>query len=681
MNKSEIRKEVEKRQSTISPEEIFSSHEFAELLEATITAVCEKLGRIPSIRAFYNEQDNTTAFTNGETVTINTASPLIKEMPTNWEKYVANIGHVTHECGHVLFTDFANLNPLRRKWDENEFSFYPTKPKHKRAKEIQDYINGHKFFKKLFIQEMSDVVNIMEDVYIENRLYEEFDGLCTVGLHKVNDEKYRLSPTYNQMLDACLNYQVFPITVAKSVISIRKLGYEPKINGNLTTEQKELKEKIETVLKGCDNELNKLAYEQDGKQRAKLFNEVLCKLYELMPTFPDFLEQMAQSMSGESQEGESQDYSQDSTNGFSSNSKKMGEQAGMSSESKGNNSSVSSKQKVDEQKVNEKKAQAQKLSQNENSMKREFNQAVKDIVKAQVINLDEQEHCDKLQKEAKHIELEILNNLKVPCFTRFRLIRNKDIYNRDSYYSIYRGVAKTSNDLARKITNILKYREDDSSESGFLMGQRFNASDIVHRDGKYFSRENVPDGKLKVVFGVVIDESGSMGGRNRDRAAETAILMEDCLRQLNIPLMVVGHNSHQNECIIKSYVDFDTNDGKDKFRLSGISASGCNCDGAVIKYVSEKLLARPEQIKVMIVISDGSPTRTSFFDPNNPVSDTMLAIKEARRKGLRIFGAVVDDYENVSEIYGKDYSFDCREDKSLSREFQKLIKKYCLLKG
>ena len=61
----------------------------------------------------------------------------------------------------------------------------------------------------------------------------------------------------------------------------------------------------------------------------------------------------------------------------------------------------------------------------------------------------------------------------------------------------------------------------------------------------------------------------------------------------------------------------------------------------------------------MIVISDGSPTRTSFFDPNNPVSDTMLAIKEARRKGLRIFGAVVDDYENVSEIYGKDYSFDC----------------------
>ena len=42
MNKSEIRKEVEKRQSTISPEEIFSSHEFAELLEATITAVCEK---------------------------------------------------------------------------------------------------------------------------------------------------------------------------------------------------------------------------------------------------------------------------------------------------------------------------------------------------------------------------------------------------------------------------------------------------------------------------------------------------------------------------------------------------------------------------------------------------------------------------------------------------------------
>lgn len=680
MNKSEIRKEVEKRQSTISPEEIFSSHEFAQLLEATITAVCEKLGRIPSIRAFYNEQDPTTAFTNGEVVTINTASPLIRQMPTNWEKYVANIGHVTHECGHVLFTDFANLNPLRHKWDDEQFSYYPTKPKHKKAKEIQDYINGHKFFKKLFVQEMSDVVNIMEDVYIENRLYEQFNGLCTVGLHKVNDEKYRLSLSYNQMLDACLNYQIFPLTVAKSVMSIRKLGYEPKISGPLTDEQLDLKEQIEKVLKDCDVELDKLAYEQDGKQRAKLFNEVLCKLYELMPTFPEFLDQMAGMPGMEELEGQ-EDYSDLSSSQLSTNSRNMGNESGMSSESKGNGSAISSKPKLDEKDINEKKTQAQKLSQNENSMKREFNQAIKEVVKAQVINIDEQEHCDKLQKEAKHIELEILNNIKVPCFTRFRLVRTKDIYNKDSYKSIYSSIAKTSNDLARKITNILKCREEESNESGFLMGQKFNASDIVHRDGKYFSRVNVPDGKLKVVFGVVIDESGSMAGRNRDRALQSAILMEDCLRKLNIPLMVVGHNSHQSECTIKSYVDFDTNDGKDRYRLSSISASGCNCDGAVIKYVTEKLLKRPEQIKVMIVISDGSPTRTSFFEPTNPVKDTMLAIKEARRKGLRVFGAVVDDYENVSEIYGKDYSFDCRKDESLSKELQKLIKKYCLLKG
>ena len=72
MNKSEIRREVEKRVSSYQTEELFSSKEFNEMLEATITSVCEKLGRIPRVRSYYREDDNTTAYTDGELVTINT---------------------------------------------------------------------------------------------------------------------------------------------------------------------------------------------------------------------------------------------------------------------------------------------------------------------------------------------------------------------------------------------------------------------------------------------------------------------------------------------------------------------------------------------------------------------------------------------------------------------------------
>lgn len=674
MNKSEIRREVEKRASSYQTEELFSSREFNEMLEATITSVCEKLGRIPRVRSYYREDDNTTAYTDGELVTVNTASPLIRQMPTNWRKYVANIGHVVHEAGHVLFTDFANLNPMRQNWSQGEFKFYPSKPRNKRADEIKDYLNSHKMFRFIFVQEMADVVNIMEDVYIENRLYEEFDGLCTIGLHIVNDEKYRLSPSYNKLLDACLNGQILPISVAKAIMSIRKLGYEPMVSGDLTSEQQDLKDAIEDILKECDLELDKLAYERNGKDRAKLFNELLCKMFDLMPKFPDLnLPDMGQ--------GEQDDYSEQDANNLNESSKKVGQNSGMSSDAKGNSSSVSSKEKADKEKINENRQKAESLSQSQESMKREFERAVKEMIESQVLKIDEQQHTEKLQREAKHIELEAIRNAKFPCMDKFRLVRNKDNFDKKQYQDIYARVAKTSINLSRKISNILRDREEESSESGFMMGQRFNAADIVHRDGKYFSRTNIPDGKLKVVFGLIIDESGSMNGRNRDRATETAILMEDCLRRLDIPLLVVGHNSHNNDCTIKSYVDFDTNDGNDKYRLAGIGASGCNCDGGVIKYVSEKLMKRPEQIKVIIVISDGSPTRISFFSNENPVTDTMLAIKEARRKGIRVFGSVVDDYENVREIYGKDFSFDCREDESLSKEFQKLIKKYCLLRG
>ena len=127
-------------------------------------------------------------------------------------------------------------------------------------------------------------------------------------------------------------------------------------------------------------------------------------------------------------------------------------------------------------------------------------------------------------------------------------------------------------------------------------------------------------------------------------------------------------------------MDFDTIDNNDKYRLVDIQARYGNIDGAAITYVGNKLLQRPEQRKVLIVISDGEPAGCSFYDSDNCNKDTTLAAQKYRKLGINVFGAIVDEYDSVAEIYDEKYAFDCRKDETLEKELIKLIKRYVLAK-
>ena len=91
--------------------------------------------------------------------------------------------------------------------------------------------------------------------------------------------------------------------------------------------------------------------------------------------------------------------------------------------------------------------------------------------------------------------------------------------------------------------------------------------------------------------------------------------------------------------------------------------------------MGERLLKRPEEQKVLIVISDGMPCGPSFYSQDRD-EDTAIAIKTYRKKGINIFGAVVDDWEDVSRLYGEEYSFECMDGEKLERQLIRLVKKY-----
>ena len=141
--------------------------------------------------------------------------------------------------------------------------------------------------------------------------------------------------------------------------------------------------------------------------------------------------------------------------------------------------------------------------------------------------------------------------------------------------------------------------------------------------------------------------------------------------------MIVGHTEFRGDVIINKYIDFDSVNKLQYYRLAEITERYNNTDGAAITYVSELLNKRPEKKKVLIVISDGMPCSGSFYS-ESPEKDTSLAIEKYRKKGLKIFGAILDQFSDVQELYGQKYCFDCRNANSLETELTQLIKRYVL---
>ena len=704
LRKKDFQKAVRERIPDLTDEDVFASEAIREIMEAVLATVCRRSGRIPRIVTRYMPEDSLTAKTNGDTVTVNTMGPLIRDLPDRWHKYVCNFGHVTHEAGHVLHTDFTALNPLREGWHAPEFTFGAFPPADgEEATKIERFLNDgrHNAFRRIYADALSGMLNVLEDVFIENCLYEEFDGLCTAGLHLANAEKYRRSSTEKELYGMAAKGKILPVHAAITVLQIRRLGYPVKPGEPLSEKEAEIKAAVEDVLAECGDYINELAWEYDGKKRAALYNEVALRFFRLIPGHEDPKTQTdPDAGNGQGQEGEEDQnhqngeadpsaaqpedpYTEAKARRIRKEAHTLGEANGMSNEAEGLTEPVA--MRPDKGASESGRQTASENAASEEALKRWEQLADREATGELVAREEEKKQAKRLQKEAEAIRQGVMNATGGCVFERYKVNRpSMDGFRRmrkELYDRIYAQAGPSARGLTRRLEQILAERKEEGYDSGYLTGQRFNPGDVWRNDSRFFSRAIMPDGVPDVAFALMVDESGSMSGEKNARARECAILLEDALRNLGVPLLVCGHEAaYGGEVRLNVYADFDTVDEYDRYRLVDISAGHYNCDGGVITYLSEKLLKRDEAAKVLIVISDGMPTVASFYNLKDRSEDTKLAIEKYRKKGVHIFGAVIDEFENVEKIYGKEFSFDCREDRELERNVMRIVKRYVLRK-
>lgn len=231
----------------------------------------------------------------------------------------------------------------------------------------------------------------------------------------------------------------------------------------------------------------------------------------------------------------------------------------------------------------------------------------------------------------------------------------------EQYNAISAPLINISRQLKKQLVKQLTEKRRGGKQTGLLMGRRLDTHSIHRNDGKVFYKNTLPNETPELSVALLLDESGSMQSCDRcTYARAAAIILYDFCQSLNIPIVIYGHSTGsgrngKGSVELYSYVEFDSYDNNDKHRLMDISARSCNRDGAPLRYTAERLVKRPEEVKILIYVSDGQPADSGYY--GTAAEEDLRGIKkEYQRKGILFVAAAIgDDKENIQRIYGDSF--------------------------
>lgn len=186
-------------------------------------------------------------------------------------------------------------------------------------------------------------------------------------------------------------------------------------------------------------------------------------------------------------------------------------------------------------------------------------------------------------------------------------------------------------------------------------------------DARLFIRETKRH-NTDYVVDVLIDASGSQRNRQHMVALQGYILSA-ALSRAGIPHRVFGFCTFWDHTVMRRFREYDEGREAD-WRLMEFTSSSNNRDGLAMRASADGLLARPEENKVLIVLSDGRPNDLVVNRPNvrNPsvytgeyaVKDTAAEVRRLRSQGIAVLGVFAGEEQDLAaerRIFGKDFAY------------------------
>ncbi len=226
---------------------------------------------------------------------------------------------------------------------------------------------------------------------------------------------------------------------------------------------------------------------------------------------------------------------------------------------------------------------------------------------------------------------------------------------KEQYREVSGDLLHISKQLQKSVLQQMRDSRRGGKQTGLLMGRRLDIHALSRNDGRVFYKNALPNEIPALTVGLLLDESGSMCSCDRATYARaTAIILYDFCQALGIPVMVYGHSTGSGVDLY-SYAEFDAIDRDDRYRMMDISARGSNRDGAALRYVAERLSRRSEDVKLLMLVSDGQPADTGYY--GTAAEEDLRGVKqEYQRKGILFVAAAIgSDKENIERIYGDSF--------------------------
>ena len=513
---------------------------------------------------------------------------------------------------------------------------------------------------------MSDIshslVNIMEDVYIESRICDEFAGSFRTGILLNN---LRFAEEMNTVQDEVNRQHHEIFIILNLLIQYAKAGDINNLGG--------YKGPYLNVLYDCIPLIDDAVYDDDAKTRFDAANQLLLLLWPYMKSFIEQIREDLKNDTSQAREDLSTQLAKGIPlpNGTGRGSKADKDPSMLNHEETGEDDEEERAriQKVLDyeegrmalektESINEDGSGGTEyendfagsgyVSQAEADMHRIMTQLAEDYVYSQY----EEELTEELQQEAVKIRY---GNAHQGIHVRV----NRMCYVSPEYMEAYQQAAPPllllSKRLQKQVSQQLKDYKSGGKLDNLPMGKRINVRNAVHKDGRIFYKMNLPNDRADIAVAVLNDESGSMSSFDRITYARAAsIILHDFCKCLEIPIAIYGH-TEDYDVELYSYAEFDSLDNKDQYRLMDMSSRSGNRDGAAIRFVAERLLQRREAVKLLFIISDGQPAAEGYFG-TEAEADIQGIKQEYTRKGIRFIAAAIgSDKPNIHRIYGDCY--------------------------
>lgn len=219
------------------------------------------------------------AVTDNRVIHLNAGNFLTRSFPTRSLRADSLIGLAGHECGHILFSDFTMLELYSQSLRNGRF--YPEEPEpaaaalEKNLLEIKDCLKNKEESAIRALSHIShSLVNIMEDIYIESRICDEFAGSFRTGILLNN---LRFAEEMNTVLDEInrQNHEVF--IIMNLLIQYAKTGDINNLGG--------YKGPYLNVVYECIPYIDEASYDDDSRIRFDAANKLLLLLWPYMKSF------------------------------------------------------------------------------------------------------------------------------------------------------------------------------------------------------------------------------------------------------------------------------------------------------------------------------------------------------------------------------------------------------------